>query len=294
MFSTLGYVAKGLNFTIAGDIPQHIGFASSAALETAAMLALKSLYHAQIKLEELPLRLSEAQETFFGFRENIVDYIVMLQARKDTFLVIDEKDLSVRRIKSPFSGYRLFVLDSRVPRAGVEEDLQYLNKELERGLKQLSPGQKKATFRDFVSNDTVESTVTLNEEVRRRCLHVVQELRRVNDAEKALTNADIPAFARIVYHSHESLRDLFEVSCPEIDWMVKRAQETEGVMGSRMTGKGFGGCTYSFIRASASEETGAVPVEEFKKNLEDYERIFGFHPMPYDFSIGSGAKVIAA
>jgi len=81
---------------------------------------------------------------------------------------------------------------------------------------------------------------SLPEQIRRRSLHVVQELSRVRDAEESLQKNDLSAFAKIILHSHESLRDLYEVSCPEIDWLVKRAQEINGVICSRMTGQVWG------------------------------------------------------
>lgn len=116
-------------------------------------------------------------------------------------------------------------------------------------------------------------------------MHVVKETRRVLDAEEAFRKGDLAAFGKTVYHSHESLRDLYEVSCPEIDWLVKRAQEIDGVLCSRMTGQGFGGCTYTVI-AEAS-------VEEYKRRLEDYERIFGFRPIIHEVSGAGAARVLA-
>jgi galactokinase len=117
-------------------------------------------------------------------------------------------------------------------------------------------------------------------------MHIVQELSRVNDAGEALKKGDLPALTRLFFHSHESLRDLYEVSCPEIDWLVKRAQEIDGVLGSRMTGQGFGGCTYTLISENA--------VEEYRRRLDDYERIFGFHPLTYEVRIAGGARVVPA
>jgi galactokinase len=131
----------------------------------------------------------------------------------------------------------------------------------------------------------MESTANLSEELRRSSMHVVQEIRRVNEAGDALVKGDFPSLGKLIYHSHESLRDLYEVSCPEIDWLVKRAQELEGALGSRMTGQGFGGCTYTFIKESA--------IADYKKKLEDYERIFGFHPVIYEIRLATGARVVA-
>jgi len=115
-------------------------------------------------------------------------------------------------------------------------------------------------------------------------MHIVEEIRRVNDAGDALARSDLASLSKIIFHSHESLRDLYEISCPEIDWLVKRAQEIEGAAGSRMTGLGFGGCTYTIIRREL--------VEEYKKRLEEYERIFGFRPVIYEVKLASGARVI--
>jgi galactokinase len=126
----------------------------------------------------------------------------------------------------------------------------------------------------------------LPEEIRRRSMHIVQEIRRVYDAEDALKRADLPSLSRIIFHSHESLRDLYEVSCPEIDWLVKRAQESEGLLGSRMTGHGFGGCTYTIIRDR--------DLEAYKKRLEDYERIFGFRPIIYEVKIATGKRLVSS
>jgi galactokinase len=106
------------------------------------------------------------------------------------------------------------------------------------------------------------------------------------DAKNYLLRGEIDSFSRLVYHSHESLRDLYEVSCPEIDWMVKRAQETEGVFGARMTGQGFGGCTYALVK----KET----ISEYCSRIEDYERIFGFHPVVYEVKIATGCHIIKA
>ncbi|MDR3276258.1 MAG: galactokinase [Treponema sp.] len=285
LFAGLGRPVKGLNFTVAGDIPQHIGMASSAALEIASVMALKGLFRVPMNDQDILDRLAASQEALFSKTPNRVDYEVILTARKDNFLIVDEVLRTVQRIKSPLTGCKILIMDSRVPRIGVEDELSQRRQDLKKGLELLASRKPSVNFRNFLTSELVESTGNLPEEIRRRCMHVVQELRRVNDAGAALQSGDLAAMSRVFFHSHESLRDLYEVSCPEIDWLVKRAQETEGVLGSRMTGPGFGGCTYSFIRAEA--------MEEFRCRLEDYERIFGFHPLSYELKIDTGARIIS-
>ncbi|MDR0555352.1 MAG: galactokinase [Treponema sp.] len=286
VFAELGCPVKGLNFTVAGDIPQQIGLASSSAIEVAAAVALKGFFNVGVSDEELIKRLAAAQTLFFGKNTNFVDYLVAFSAKKDTFLVVDEDSMETKRIKSPFAKYKILVMDSRVPRFGVEEELKQRRQDIKKGLELLSQKKPGLNFRDYAATDLVESMGDLPEEIRRRCMHIVQELRRVNDAEDALRRSDLSVLSRVFLHSHESLRDLYEVSCPEIDWLVKRALETEGVLASRMTGQGFGGCTVTVIAEEA--------IGEYRRRLEDYERIFGFHPLIYEVKPAGGTQVVQA
>jgi len=258
--------------------------ASSSAIETAAAAALRGFFKANIADKEIIRRLTAAKTLFFEKPASPVDYLIALSAKKDQFLIVDEASCEVKRIKSPLVKYKLIIMDSKVPRFGVDEELRQRRRDIKKGLEMLSNKKKGATFRDYAAGDLVESMGNLPEEIRRRSMHIVQEIRRVNDAEDSLKRQDLPILSRIIFNSHESLRDLYEVSCPEIDWLVKRAQEIEGALGSRMTGQGFGGCTYTFIKEQS--------VEEYIKKLDDYERIFGFHPVIYETRPASGAKMI--
>jgi galactokinase len=112
----------------------------------------------------------------------------------------------------------------------------------------------------------------------------VEENERVREAESSLRRGDIVSFGKLMNRSHESLRDQYEVSCPELDWLVKRAWETEGVYGSRMTGAGFGGCTVTLI------EENAIP--KYESRLEAYERIFSFKPETILSHPADGAKIV--
>ena len=284
IFAELGYPVKSLNFTIAGNIPQQVGLASSSAIETAAAAALRGFFRANISDKELVRRLTAAKTVFFEKPASPVDYLIALSAKKDQFLIVDEINSEVKKIKSPLAKYKLLIMDSKVPRFGVEDELKQRRMDIKKGLELLSSKKHGATFRDYAAGDLVESMGHLPEEIRRRSMHIVQELRRVNDAEDSIRKPDLGMLSRIIYSSHDSLRNLYEVSCPEIDWLVKRAQELDGALGSRMTGQGFGGCTYTFIKESA--------IEEYKKRLEDYERIFGFHPVIYETRLASGVKMI--
>ena len=286
LFANLGVPVKGVNCTVIGNIPQQMGLATSSAIEVAAAVALRGLYQVKMSDKDLIKQLSDTHLAFFEENPNPADYIIALMARNDQFLIVDESSLEVTKIKSPFSRCKFILMDSRVPRFGVTTELENRRDALRAGLEMLAQGREGANFREFAAMDLVNSMGNLPEEIRRRSLHVVQEIRRVLDAGDYLMRADLPGFSRLVFHSHESLRNLYEVSCPEIDWMVKRAQETEGVLGARMTGDGFGGCTYTIIKNEA--------VHGYRERIDDYERIFGFHPGIYEVKLATGSRIVPA
>jgi len=284
LFTELGYPMKGLNFSFCGNIPQNIGLASSAAIETAAAIALRRLLRVQISDMELAQKLADAHLTLFNHPADLVDYQICLLARKDQFMLLDSLSGKVKRVKSPFSRFKILLVDSRVPRLGAESELASRRADSLKGLEYISNKRQGASIKDIASVDLLEALGDLPEQIRRRSIHIVEEKQRVEDSCNALVRSDISSFSKIIFHSHESLRDLYEISCPEIDWLVKRAQEIEGVAGSRMTGLGFGGCTYTIIRRELAEE--------YKKRLEEYERIFGFHPVIHEVKIATGARVV--
>jgi galactokinase len=148
----------------------------------------------------------------------------------------------------------------------------------------LSTRKPGTALRDYSPGDVRDSMGLIPESTRKKCLHVVEENHRVLEAEEALRKKDLVAFGKLMNRSHESLRDLYEVSCPELDWLVKRAWETEGVYGSRLTGAGFGGCTVTLI------EEDAVP--RYREHILQYERIFGFRPELYLCKPSAGARIV--
>jgi len=284
LFTDLGFPVRGLNFTIMGNIPQHIGLASSSAIEVASAVALRGLLKARVSEMELARRLSAIHLQYFEKDPGIVNYMIGLSARNDQFLVVDEANLEVTKIKSPFSQCKVVIADSRVPRIGIETELSIRRENIATAVEMLSQGRKGATLREFATADLMDSMGNLPEKVRRRSLHVVQEMQRVSDAAELLRRADQTGFSKLIFHSHEGLRDLYEISCPEIDWMVKRAQETPRVFGARMAGHGFGGCTYAIVKNDA--------VEDYRQRLDDYERIFGFHPLFYEVKLATGSRLV--
>lgn len=285
LFAEKGCVVKGMNFTVSSDVPQNIGLASAIAMEVAAALALRRLLNSNISDKELITSLDKLHREFYEDENKTADFFVIMNARKDSFLVFDESAGEVSVIKSPVPKYRTLIIDSKVPFIGVDEELRVRRRDLDKGLEILLKKRQVKKIKDFAGADMIELMGNLNEEVRRRSMHAIKELARVDEIAGALETGDLPVITRNIFHSHESLRDLYEVTCPELDWLVKRAQEIDGILGARMTGSGFGGCVYVILPASLTGE--------YLAKLEEYERIFGFHAVYYEIKPGSGAKVIA-
>ncbi|GMO26971.1 MAG: galactokinase [Termitinemataceae bacterium] len=285
IFGKLGFPLKGMNFTISGDVPRNISLAASCAMEVASAIALRRFFGSNLSDDELILKLTESHSEFYEGENCFIDYLAIINAKKDHFLVIDEENAKVAKIKNPFAKHKILLLDSRVPLIDVASELKNRNTALEKGFKTLSAKKKGSSLKDYKKSDLDDLMGSLSEEVRRRCQFVIQENERVIDIAKSIKDGSKESFAKTLYHSHEGLRDLLEVSCPEIDWLVKRAQETPGIIGARMTGKGFGGCVFVILPSNLAED--------YESKMDDYERIFGFRPITHELRPSGAAKLIA-
>ncbi len=278
-----GLAPKGLNFVISGDVPTGVGFASSTSIALASALALKEFFGLSYKPDELVELCRRAEMEFFGKASPLYDSLTCALSTANSVSIIDLR--TGRRRALPFvDGDYVFVLtDSKVPRLSVEAELRQREEDCKRCLAFIAKGSRK-TLRDLSPEEIDDLMGVLPESVRRRCLHVVEEYLRVLEAEECLAKSDALGFGRVINKSHTSLRNLYEVSCPEVDWLTKRATEIDGVLCSRMTGKGFGGCTVTIMHRDS--------IPEYRKRLEDYERIFGFRAVVYEAEIAGGIRVI--
>ncbi len=284
-FIDRGYEIPGLNCTVSGNVPQSVDLSSSKAIELATALALRALYAPKLSENELLNLLMEGWRSFWGETCLPLDWLTMLKAKKGMLLQGGSRNFTMHSFPASFSGYRLILTDSKVPRFEISAELEQRKKEIEKGLALLARGNTSLGFKDFIDEDLLDIMSSFPEHIRRRATFAVQESARVFASEEACKKKDLLALAKLVYASHEGLRDLMEISCPEIDWLVKRSQETDGVLCSRMTGQGFGGCIYSIIAEDA--------IDSFKGRLEEYERIFGFKPLQHDIRPAHAARLIS-
>jgi len=284
VFLAHGFPLSGMNFTFRGNIPQAVGLSSSAAIEVVTAFSLQRLFHLSIPAPHLAQLAQEAENSFVGVQCGIMDQFVSCLAREGHGLLLDTRSLEHRQVPLRLGNIKILITNSNVPRGLVDSEYNQRRAECEKCVDILSTKKPGTALRDFTPADLRDSMGLIPESTRKKCLHVVEENQRVRDAELALQKNDFVAFGKLMNRSHESLRDLYEVSCPELDWLVKRAWETEGVYGSRMTGAGFGGCTVTLI------EKEAIPV--YTARIEPYERIFSFKPESFLCEPASGVRVV--
>ncbi len=237
-----GYAISGLDLAVSSDVPIGSGLSSSAAIELATAFAFQTAYQLELDGVKRALLCQRAENDFVGMRCGIMDQYIISLAEAERALLIDCRSLQYELARLP-EGCSMIICDTRKKRGLVDSEYNTRREECERGAAIL--GVK--ALRD-VSVETFEArAVELDEVTRKRCRHVVMEDQRVLDAVKALEDSDAAAFGKLMNASHVSLRDDYEVSCAELDAMVEAAWACEGVLGARMTGAGFGGCTVNLV-----------------------------------------------
>jgi galactokinase len=280
----LGYDFRGLNISFTSTVPQGIGLGSSAAVGLAMALAVRKLFSYKIDDIKLVQIVYLSESAFMGQAEQITDQFVSCFARRKNLIFLDLHSLDYSRVPLEIGNAKLIVTNSNVNQNYAKEELADRYPRCLEGIAKLQAYHNGRSIRDFSEQELKQGSGIISEAERRLCLHVVGENRRVLDSLTALKHRDLAAFGKMMNRSQESLRDNFEVSCPEIDWLVKRAGEIEGCYGSRLIGPGFGGCTVTLLEDSV--------IEEYHHRLEEYERIFGFHPDIFECEPADGAKVL--
>ncbi|HKJ92922.1 MAG TPA: galactokinase [Longimicrobiales bacterium] len=275
-----GVPVPGYDMAIAGDVPRGGGMSSSAALEVAAATALLALAGASMEGVALAQLCRRAETEWAGVSCGIMDQLIAVLGRAGHALLVDTSTLAYRHVPLPAS-VRIVAVDS-----GVQRDLrasQYNDR--------VAATREAAALLDaedlgHVAPDVFQRRAgELPDPVRRRARHVVTEIQRTRDAARALAAGRLDDAGRLMNASHDSLRDDFEVSIPELDALVAAARRVDGVYGSRLTGAGWGGCTVSLVDAGA--------VEAFRRRVPvDYREATGRDAVVYVLEAVDGAAIL--
>ncbi|XP_034077736.1 galactokinase [Gymnodraco acuticeps] len=241
----------GFRAVIASSVPMGGGLSSSASLEVAFYTFLQQLQPDDGDKVSKAVACQQAEHSHAGVPCGIMDQFVSVLGREGHALLIDCRSLEATPVPLADPGLIILITNSNVKHSlsGSEYPLR------RRRCEEAASAMGKSSLRDATMKDLEEASDRMDEVTVRRARHVIEEIERTVQAAEALRRGEYKEFGRLMVESHNSLRDLYEVSCRELDELVSAALEVEGVYGSRMTGGGFGGCTVTLLQAGAIDRT---------------------------------------
>jgi galactokinase len=278
-----GNELAGANLLVHGEVPIGAGLSSSAALEVSSALAFLSLNDTQLSLPAVAKICRAAENDFVGAKVGIMDQFVSCMGKAGHAFLLDCRSLEFKFVSIP-KGLQLVVCNTMVKHDLATGAYNTRREECEEGVRAFAKWDPAIRALRDVSFDLLDQHANdLPAPIWKRCSHVVRENQRTLDAAQALTDGDLVKVGKLMRESHNSLRDLYEVSCRELDIMVGAAQGLPGFCGGRMTGGGFGGCTVNLVRGENAEDFG-------KQIAERYREATGIEPQVYLCSAEDGAQ----
>jgi len=280
-----GTKLAGADLLIYSDIPNGVGLSSSAALEMATAYALLALNSIAMPPVEVIHSCHNAEFEFVGIHCGIMDQFISCLGKKDHALFLDCESLKYEHVRVP-AGCKLIVCDTGVKRSLAASEYNIRRQQCSEGAQQLSyvvPSVR--SLRDISVKQFEQYKGKLGDVIRKRCRHVIYENERVLQSVAALKRHDLSEFGKLMYQSHMSLKNDYEVSCAELDVVVDICAEVDGVYGARMTGAGFGGAAICLVESDQTDEV----VTRLRR---EYPEKTGRRPTIQVCTIEDGAEVM--
>jgi galactokinase len=281
-----GVALNGANIAIQSDIAMGGGLSSSAALEMSLGKALVTISDG--KLDDLSLALAgqTAEHVHVGINSGIMDQFASVHASSGNAILLDCRYLNAKLIPLKLQNHRIVICNSRVRHSLASSEYNQRRQACERGVDLLRPALPGIrALRDVSLSDLEMHKSRLSDAELRCCRHVISENTRTLKAADALEAGNIAEMGRLMSASHQSLRDDYMVSCPELDILVKSAESQPGVLGARLTGGGFGGCTVNLVQESS--------IDSFRENVSSqYQAATGLMPEIFIVNASDGAGEI--
>lgn len=283
-----GHELKGLDMLFYGDIPIGSGLSSSASIEVVTSFALNDIFSSGYSKLDLVKLSKSVENNFIGVNCGIMDQFAVAFGEKNKALMLNCDTLDYEAVDSNLGDYVLAIINTNKPRKLAESKY---NERVEECKMALTALQQELNINHLCDIDAetlkkyqhlITDAVVLN-----RAKHVIEENDRVKLAARALANNDLAAFGKLMYASHDSLRDLYEVSGIELDTVAEYSKTNPNVAGARMTGAGFGGCAIALVKGDA--------FEDYSKGVtEYYTNKIGYAPSVYSSLIGNGVGLLNA
>jgi galactokinase len=278
-------LSQGFTIVFSSTIPMGAGLSSSAALECGIGYAMNKLYNLGLSKEEIALIGQKSEHTFVGVNCGIMDQFASVFGKKNKVIKLDCNTLEYEYHEVNFKKYSLLLLDSNVKHTHLTSGYNVRRQEVEQGLliiKNHFPEVK--TYRNCTENMILELKEKLGETIFKRCHFVVKEIQRVQDAVTAIEISDFTTLGKLMTETHYGLSKDYEVSCDEIDFLVDAVQNEKSVLGARMMGGGFGGCSINLVEKGFENDL----IERISKH---YKNAFNIELKAYKVKISKGTTL---
>lgn len=286
-FSDEGYVVKAFNCVIDGDVPTGAGLSSSAALECSFAYALNHLHGFDIPKLKLIQIAQWAEHNYAGVMCGIMDQFASVMGQQGHAFVLDCRSLEYNYFPVDLSETSIILCDSMVKHSLASTEYNTRRSECEEGVSILRKYYPEVhSLRDATMQMLEDHSAAFPRKVYDRCSYVIQENKRVLDASRDLNNRDLISFGKRMYETHHGLSELYEVSCDELDFLVGQARGIPAVLGARMMGGGFGGCTINLVVKKDSADF-------VRKITDTYRSRYNVEMMVYDVSISNGTGLVS-
>ncbi|AVM68587.1 galactokinase [Lachnospiraceae bacterium oral taxon 500] len=279
-------VIGGMDILYHGNIPNGSGLSSSASIEVLTAAVVNQLWNLELDMVTLVQLCQKGENTFNGVNSGIMDQFAVGMGRENCAIYLDTSNLNYEYVPCVLGDLVLIIGNTNKKRGLADSKYNERREECNRALTELQKVKKIQHLCELSAAEWEEVKGAITDDtICRRAEHAVMENARVKEAVAVLQKNDMVRFGQLLNASHDSLRDLYDVTGSELDTMVEEARKIDGVYGARMTGAGFGGCTVSLVKKEAAER--------FRREVgENYQRRTGLMPEFYIVNIGGGAREI--
>ena len=285
-FVVQGKIIQGFDCVFSGDIPQGSGMSSSAAVEGGLAFALNEIFEFGLSRVELALLCQRAEHNYPNVKCGIMDMYASLNGKKDHVILLDCTSVTHEYFPFILQDYKIVMVNSKVHHSLASGEYNVRRQRCEEGLEILKAGLYIQSFRDINSaEDIIPFKEGMKPEVYDCCKYVIEEIARTRKAGTLLRQHDLKGFGQLMYATHEGLSKLYHVSCDELDFLVEQAKANDAVIGARLMGGGFGGCTINIVK----NESVAAFVTDISAA---YSQKFNIEPETYVMSISDGTARI--
>lgn len=280
------YVLGGFDCVFGGDLPQGAGLSSSAAIECGVISGLSIVFNQDISSILVAELAQRAEHNFVGVKCGIMDQYAVMFGEENKVVKLDCQNLTHEYMPIRLEGYSIVLVNSNVKHNLPSSEYNIRRKECESGVEILQKHFPEITsLRDANLEQLYEHRSEFEENVFDRCEYVIKENNRVIEFSETLKNNDLIKAGSLLFETHQGLKNQYEVSCSEIDLLVESAMNMDFVLGSRMMGGGFGGCTINFVKNNH--------IGQFEKEINEiYQKETGIAPSFYNIEITNGIELI--